>query len=268
MADEAKSPSVISLENRDHSRNGVWQNSRKSEYLARKLGMRLKNVKNDPTWINRTIKTVRNWQRLHCSAASIYELARSLDYNIDNIFAWIYSNVDFCPIWGRTKWYWNAHWPNWKFVWSIKLNGFPFAGMWRCCWYGYSAEYAFGNIQLLASDIENFLGTDDSTVATSTEDLLKAAYIPYDATYVDGVLQSVSIAHVWVRATIDTAQYVFDPTYKAFSYTTGIDLSSIIDYDASALTAAAQDGPQLLRILYRIWTLPILLTTHYYVLTC
>ncbi|WP_320041370.1 hypothetical protein [uncultured Desulfobacter sp.] len=44
---------------------------------------------------------------------------------------------------------------------------------------------------------------------------------------------------VWVRAVIDGNSYVFDPAFKTYKATSGINLSDTMEYDRSSLLSAA-----------------------------
>lgn len=101
---------------------------------------------------------------------------------------------------------------------------------------GYTANYMYGQIRLYKADIEQLLGTDDSAVAKTTEDLLTASQIPVvNIVYTSGVLTYVDIRHVWIRVTISGTQYVFDPAYKTYYYTSGINIGSAIGWTGSSL---------------------------------
>jgi len=47
---------------------------------------------------------------------------------------------------------------------------------------------------------------------------------------------------MWVKCTIDGTDYLFDPSYKTWNTTTGIDLASAMGYVQSDYLADAEEG--------------------------
>src|SRR5262249_37198340 len=153
------------------------------------------------------------------------------------IYEWVYSNVDFFPMWGVHKGAFGTLID--RLGGSFEQSALMVALLRQS---GYTANFVFGTIRLTKDQIENLLGSDDSIVPTASEQILQAGQIPEFATYSGGVLQYIDFNHVWVQVEIDGTNYVFDPSIKSYTYQTGIDLGSVLNLDQSALISAAQSG--------------------------
>lgn len=108
---------------------------------------------------------------------------------------------------------------------------------------GYTANFVYGTIQLSKAQVENWLGTDDNTVKTTSYDILQAGGIPSD-NILDGSgnLDHVLLDHMYVKVNIGGTDYVFDPALKSYGYKTGIDLSSAISFNEATLISQAESG--------------------------
>jgi YD repeat-containing protein len=170
---------------------------------------------------------------------SVVALARALKHDVDLIYEWVYSNVDFYGTWGARKGAFGALVDRAANACdqSILMVALLQAS-------GYTAEFVVGSIRLAKEQLENLLGTaDDSESNPSSAQMLSAGGIFNTPTYVDGELEYIDLDHVWVRVVIDGVYYMFDPTFKTYTYTAMVeDLGEILDYDESALTTAAQVG--------------------------
>ena len=170
--------------------------------------------------------------------ASIAELARALKNDVDLIYEWVYSNIEFYPMWG-------SH----KSVLGTILDGYGnsfeqaavMVALLRQA--GYTANFVFGTIQLSKSQVENWLGTNDDTVPTTSYDILQAGAIPSD-NFLNGSgqLDYVRLDHMYVKVNIGGTNYVFDPSLKTYAYTTGINLGSAISFSESTLISQAESG--------------------------
>lgn len=170
--------------------------------------------------------------------ASIAELARALKNDVDLIYEWVYSNIEFYPIWG-------SH----KSTIGTLLDGYGnsfeqaalMVALLRQA--GYTANFVKGTIQLSKTQVENWLGTDDNTVPTSSYDILRAGGIP-SSNFLNssGQLDHVQLDHVWVKVDIGGTNYVFDPSFKTYNYTTGVNIASIVGYNEATLISQAESG--------------------------
>ncbi len=169
---------------------------------------------------------------------SISEMARALRHNVDLIYEWVYSNVDFYCMWGLHKG---------AFGTLIDQVGGSFEQsalmVALCRESGYTANFVKGSIRLTRTQLENLLATTESDVAHPSEQMISTGNIPYTAVYdVENLLEYIDFDHVWVQVEINGVDYVFDPTYKLFDYTAGIDLATATGFDEGALITAALDG--------------------------
>ncbi len=168
---------------------------------------------------------------------SFAELAAALKNNVDLIYEWVYSNVDFVPMWGLQKG---------AFGTLVDRKGGSFeqaslmVALLRAA--GYTANFVAGTIRLTKAEIENLLGSDSTTVFDASEDLLILGQIPYAATYSMGVLQHIDMDHIWVQVEIDGINYVFDPSVKSYTDTAGIDIGAVLSFNETTLVSDAQSG--------------------------
>ncbi|MBX9567463.1 MAG: hypothetical protein K2X77_01150 [Candidatus Obscuribacterales bacterium] len=170
--------------------------------------------------------------------ASITELARALRHNVDLIYEWVYSNVDFYCMWGLHKGALGALID--RVGGSFEQSALMVSLLRES---GYTANFVKGSIRLTRTEIENLLGTTETDTQHPSETMLTFGNIPFTPTY-DGedLLEYVDFDHVWVQVDIDGTDYVFDPTYKTYDYITGIDLAAATEFDEEDLMAAAEDG--------------------------
>ncbi len=106
---------------------------------------------------------------------------------------------------------------------------------------GFTANYVYGRIHLDAGQITNWLGIPNEPNVVGN--LLASAGIPADI-WSDGLggIAYVEMDHVWVKATISGVDYVFDPSNKAYSQISGINLASALGYDKSTFLSRAAAG--------------------------
>ncbi|MBY0551507.1 MAG: hypothetical protein K2W95_29770 [Candidatus Obscuribacterales bacterium] len=169
---------------------------------------------------------------------SIVELARALKHDVDLIYEWVYSNVNFLPCWGSNKGSFGALLD--RVAGAIDQSALMVQLLLES---GYTAGFLYGAIRLNKAQIEQLLGTDDSTVGTTTENILAASQIPFECLYDGGDLVHVDIEHVWVKVEIDEVEYVFDPSFKTYSYITGsVNVGAAIGFDLEALETVALTG--------------------------
>ena len=167
--------------------------------------------------------------------ASIAELARALMNNVDNIFEWVYNNVDFLPTYGLQKGALGA---------LVDNAGSNFD---QCellvqllTQAGYTAYYELGEITMNTAQLSAWLGTDPTNFFSSYDVFQYGGY-PLSWSYEDSDYW-ITLSYMWVKCTIDGTDYLFDPSYKTWSTTTGIDLASAMGYVQSDYLADAEDG--------------------------
>ena len=171
--------------------------------------------------------------------ALVEEAARSLRYDVDRIYEHVRDHVEVVPQFGLLK---GAR--------GVVLDGAgtPFdqaqfmvdalresdakANK------GYNPAYALGKITLTAAQFEAWTGIGDAAAATR---LLANGGIPATVTG-SGTSFTVTMTHVWVRATIGGGTYLFDPSYKPHTRTTGLGWQSASGYSRTALLGAGGTG--------------------------
>lgn len=168
---------------------------------------------------------------------SIAELARALKYDVDLIYEWVYSNVDFYPVWGSHKGALGALID--RSASSCEQSALMIALLRES---GYTCNFVFGFIRLDKEEVELFLGCQDTTVETAAETVLNYGQIEAYPVYDTGVLQYIDLIHAYVQVDIDGTDYVFDPSYKLYDYTTGIDIGAAVAFNEATLITDAEDG--------------------------
>jgi RHS repeat-associated protein len=166
----------------------------------------------------------------------IQELARALHNDPKLIYEFVKNTIEFVPIFGSIKGAAAA-------LLDGKGNDFDQSSLMiallRAA--GYSPTYIRGVIRLNASQIGNWLGvgTDPDVVGA----VLASAGIPATV-FINGSgqLTFVDLTHVWVKVTIGGNADVFDPSFKPFTYATGIDLKTAMAYDQATFLAQATQG--------------------------
>ncbi len=168
--------------------------------------------------------------------ASIEELARALKNDVDLIFQFVHDNIDFYPMYGVQKG---------AFGTLVDGIGNPFdqsallVALLREA--GYTADFMFGEIELTPAQLKNWLGTDDTDPNVSS-DLLDAVGIPHTVNMTGPTWDSTTLDHLWVKVDIGGTDYVFDPSFKTYTYETGVNLASAIGFNKSTFQSNAQSG--------------------------
>ncbi|MCC7483609.1 MAG: hypothetical protein IT529_01350, partial [Burkholderiales bacterium] len=182
-------------------------------------------------------------QRGVTAPASIPELARALKYDVNLIYEYVYTNIEYSPTYGVKKGALGA-------LLDGHGNDFDQAALMVALLRqsGYTASYVYGNIRLTPSQLTNWLGVATSDACAVSNLLRTQGGIPATFT-VSGPLVCTSplvhadIAHVWVSVTggsLGTSTYVYDPSFKTHTTaTTGINLASAMGYSQSALLSTA-----------------------------
>ena len=166
----------------------------------------------------------------------IQELARGLRNDPKLIYEFVRNSIDYIPIYGSLK---GAT----MTLLDRKGNDFDQASLMIALLRasGYTANYIYGRIHLDAGQVTNWLGIDDDINVLG--DLLGSAAIPADL-YISGTdnIDFVKMDHVWVKVSIGETDYVFDPSFKTYSYLSGIDLAFALGYDRTTFLNSAKSG--------------------------
>lgn len=169
------------------------------------------------------------------SPASITELARALKNDVDLIYYHVYNQIEYYPTFGLQKG-----------AMSALIDGI--GNPWDQCQLmvdllteaGYTASFVFGDLDLSNDEIAAWLGTDSSNIYNAYY-VLQRGGIPCEAVWT-GTEWRMTLSHIWVKVTIDSTDYYFDPSYKSYTSTSGINLGTAMGYSRSSLIAAAETG--------------------------
>lgn len=169
------------------------------------------------------------------ASAEVAELARGLRYDPDLIYEFVYNNVTYTPVFGYRKG------PTGTLI-DREGNSFDQAALMVALLResGYTANFVFGQIRLDAAQLQNWLGVDNNVTAVSN--LLGFSGTPAVVTPGGGGVAHVDKAHVWVKVNIDGADYVFDPAFKTHTWSSGIDLGTVLGYDQTTFVNGALAG--------------------------
>ncbi len=169
--------------------------------------------------------------------ASIAELARALRNNVDLIFEWVYSNIEYTPTYGVQRGALGC-------LIDGRGNAFDQSMLLveLLTEAGHTCSYVLGDIELPAAVANNWLGTTISP-AVVTNDLLEAGGIPcsYTSTSPDNLNKQI-LTHMWVRVDIGGTWYHFDPSLKEYTYKSGVNLATAMDYNRSTFMSDALSG--------------------------
>lgn len=172
--------------------------------------------------------------------ASLPELARALKNDVNLIYEYVYTNIDYSPIYGVKKGALGT-------LLDGRGNDFDQAALMVALLRqsGYTASYVHGSITLTAAQLSKWLGVDTST-ACPLENLLLQGGFPVSISNCNVSFSAANLPHVWVSATggsLGTQTYVFDPSYKIYTTpTSGINLASVMNYDRTTFLSLAESG--------------------------
>ncbi|CAN7535167.1 RHS repeat-associated core domain-containing protein [Caballeronia sp. LjRoot31] len=179
--------------------------------------------------------------------ASIAELARSLRNDPDLIYQYVRNNIEYYPFFGVQKGALGAVLDNQgtDHDQAMLLVELLHAS-------GYEANYVSGAITLDATQAGSWFGIDTSN-ACGFYSVLAEGQIPVydfvsskagDCPGLSASMLTVTIEHVWVKAKINGAWYVFDPSMKTHTIKYGVDLASseTTGYNAGSYRFSAQAG--------------------------
>ncbi|MFT7579318.1 MAG: RHS repeat-associated protein [Myxococcota bacterium] len=164
------------------------------------------------------------------ASPEVEALARGLAYDPVAIYNHVHDNIDYVPSFGlkRTPVSTLVDRRGNDFDQAALLVALLRAG-------GHNARYVTGTMRMPTTPLGNWVGAqaDPSVLGW----LLAVAGIPIE--WVGGAFR---ITRVWVRLTLDGADYDLDPAYKAYVRHPSIDVGALLDYDRDALLASVTDG--------------------------
>ncbi|MBV5328249.1 MAG: transglutaminase domain-containing protein, partial [Chlorobium sp.] len=165
------------------------------------------------------------------ASPEIIELARALRHDPKLIYDYVHNNIDYVPYSGSLK---GA---------TLTLldgsgNDFDQASLMIALLRqsGFTAQYIYGRMIIPDADSANWLGVDVNPTAIGN--VIANGGIP--RTVQTGARYKID--RVWVKATIDGVDYLFDPAFKTYSSTSKIDLAAAMGYDQTDFLAEANTG--------------------------
>ena len=170
----------------------------------------------------------------------IESLARALRHDVDLIYEYVASQIDYDPIWGSHKGALGT---------LLDREGGDFdqaslmIALLRAS--GHTASYVYGQQRIVAADLVNWLGaSDDPNVVAQLIGNSGRSIDPSRNQVLTsgGGLFGVDLERVWVEVRIGGTDYVFDPAFKVHTVTTGIDLGAAMGYDRQSLLGSALAG--------------------------
>lgn len=171
-------------------------------------------------------------------AVEITTLAAALKCDPDLIFEYVYNNIEYEPLFGSNKGPLGT---------LLDQRGSDldqaqlFTALLTAAEIPSSQfSYVYGYIRLNGAQATSWLGVANDGQAIAN--LLANGGIPLANFYLnsDGTLQSIDVAHVWVQLNLNGTNYVFDPSFKQHSVSTGLgNLGSVLGYTQSQFLADA-----------------------------
>jgi len=168
----------------------------------------------------------------------IIELARALKHDPKLIYDYVHNHIDYVPYFGLLK---GA---------TLTLldgsgNDFDQAALMVALLResGYTTSFVHGVMYNFPEHfIANWLGVDDDLHVAQR--VLSYGGIPGSIILFNqpGASINASMERVWVKATIDGTEYVFDPACKWYEYTEKIDIGAATGYSRSDFLNAAKAG--------------------------
>jgi RHS repeat-associated protein len=173
--------------------------------------------------------------------ASIPDLARALRNDPDLIYEYVRNNIEYVPMWGSSKGAMGALLDN-------QGTAFDQAALMIALLRqsGYTATFVKGRINLSATQVRDWLGVPTTNIC-GVLNLLANAQIPYTEAYATASgtcpgLSKVKVDHVWVKVNIGGTFYYFDPSFKAHTIKSGVNLTTATGYNASSFMSSATTG--------------------------
>ncbi|TWB33312.1 RHS repeat-associated protein [Nitrospirillum viridazoti] len=172
----------------------------------------------------------------------LVELALALRNDPDLIYDYVRNNIDTTFLYGLQKGAMGA---------LVDRAGTPFdqaalmIELLRQS--GYTANYQAGTITLNGQQFYDWTGITNANAACQ---LLSSGGIPAainggvnaDCNYGGASVTSVQMAHVWVSANVAGGTYLFDPSYKAYSWKSGIDVAGAAAMQPGQLLSQTTTG--------------------------
>ena len=169
--------------------------------------------------------------------------AKALELGNDpvRIYEWVRNNVEFVPTWGSIQ---GAQLTLETKQGNAFDNASLLIALLRAA--GIQARYVMGTVELPIDKIMNWNG--GFTDPTAALEFMASGGVPIKAGMAGGRIVSARLEHVWVEAFIDylpsrgarhksggeETWISLDPSFKQYSFTSGIDLKSAVPFDAQS----------------------------------
>jgi RHS repeat-associated protein len=179
----------------------------------------------------------------------IKELARSLRYDPATMYKFVHDYIEWEPTWGDTK--------GASMTWMDRSgNAFDQASLMIALLdeaVTHNSEltianpkYVVGEIQLTQTQVWDWLGiANDATLARQ---VLARGGLYGTVTASGSSITAVNMIHAWVKVTIDSVTYEFDPSFKARANENGLSSTNMelaLDYDRYDFYDEADDGASI-----------------------
>lgn len=214
------------------------------------------NLASSTTENNKTSKTTAQPQTMSTariggdsspiSPPSINEMARSLQYNVDNIYEYVKKNIEYTPGFEGNRGALGTLLDNQG---NALDQSQLMVSLLRAS--GYEADYVYGLMTLNAQQMQDWFGFKAANTC-SLLGFFQTVQIPIDqingssnvdcAPTANVAVTSAKFGHIWVRVKIDGTYYVFDPSYKTYNKVNGIDLKAATAYNAATFMTNAKSG--------------------------
>lgn len=168
---------------------------------------------------------------------SIAEMARALKNDPDLIYQYVHDNVEFTPIYGVQRGALGT-------LVDGEGNAFDqselMVALLRQA--GFTANFLVGTITLTPAQVQNWLNLNTSNANTVSSMMANGGIPAAIFGNADGSLNHLLMAHCWVQVNIGGTNYVFDPAFKAYTYTTGTNLATATGYNQATFIAQSKVG--------------------------
>ena len=170
----------------------------------------------------------------------IQALADELNNNVVEIYTWVHNNIRFIPSYGsiqgaqmtlETK-RGNAMDTASLAIALLRASNIP-------------ARYAYGTVEMPSEKVMNWVGGVNN--ASAAGNLLGQGGIPNTGIIMGGQVKYFQLEHVWVEAYVDfmpsrgmkdgqkDSWIPFDPSFKQYEFSQGMDLEQQVPFDAQGL---------------------------------
>ncbi|MBI4699288.1 MAG: transglutaminase domain-containing protein, partial [Nitrospirae bacterium] len=171
----------------------------------------------------------------------IKELARGLQYDPKLIYDYVHNHIDYVPYFGSRKGATLTYFDG-------SGNDFDQASLMiallrESANYNSSigaVQYIYGYMTIPGADLANWFGVDQNS--TVIGNVLTSGGIPVATLYSDG---KAKFRRVWVKANIGGIDYLFDPAFKSYTYTSKIDIGSAAVYNQTGFLISALSGASI-----------------------